>query len=247
MPQPSSLLPALKPSVEPLPAQPSLGAIPKPCKFSLAYFCLIRTAVGALLLVLGACTNQSIFKAVDAQDLAGRKILFLHLQSFFAKDSTLQVEVMNLVEKKMAALPYIDQGFITRQNFLRQHANNLSILRVYNAFSLLLAGSMLPNREQSILLANVTKATLLSGVQVEVIDCANCQDGNQVWLVGQLLDAKTGTVLLRAHLSRGYSGKTDARKVALALAEEWLELLHHYTRPKWHQQRFKHLQTLASQ
>ena len=207
---------------------------------------LLAGIVALLSLGLGACSYQSVYKAVDADQLAGRSVLFLHLQAFFAKDTALQLDVMNAVEEKMASMPGLRKGFIGRKAFLRQHAENRSILRVYNSFSLLLVGSMLPNREQSTLLAKATKASLLSGVQVETIACQACEKGDQVWLVGQLIDANTGRILLRAYLSKSYSSIPHARVMAIELAHDWVELLRRYTRPKWHQQRIKHLRALAT-
>jgi hypothetical protein len=212
----------------------------------------LLAALGVLLgalLALGACTQSTVFYGAQAHELHGRPILLLRPSLIAPTPESVHNQVVNAVQAGMAALPEL--GPIVTPEALRQRAGySLEMKGDYDQYANTLSLTGISDPALSADLADGLKVDLLAQAEPIYLPCSKdiCDQGDELWLVGEVVDAHTGRIVFRAHL-RTPAGSDDPAllaKLAEDLTHEYLEDLAIAFRLRAHRERFENLKRLAA-
>lgn len=171
-----------------------------------------------------------------------RSTLFLAVPPYPPTPEALQERVASGVQEAWQASDYL--GPLTLPEAFREAPEVTPSLRNdYARFADTLAVSGLANPELSRRLGRAAGVELLTTIMAAYLPCAVCEEGDQLWLVAQVVEAESGELLLRHHLREP---DVPADEEALTdigddLLARYVDTLNNAARPKWHRQRFKHL------
>ena len=200
------------------------------------------------LVLLSACTQSTVFYGAQAHELHGKRLLLLRPVLIAPTDPALQQHVLERTDGALAQLPGL--GPILGRDAPRSRPGvSLAVVDAYEQFSSTLSLAGIGDPELARVLLDGLQAELLILVQPTTVPCPVCEQGDELWLVGEVLEARTGRLVFRAHL-RGPVGADDAPAqlaLANALIDEFLDYLRQAFRLRAHRERFTHLKALAAQ
>jgi hypothetical protein len=205
---------------------------------------LLAAALG--LLALGGCTQSSVMTRVGADELHGKPLLLLQPSLLAPTAEDLQTRVVQRIEAGLAASP--EFGPITRGTELAQRDLPLEVQDAYKVLSNTLSLTGVSDPELARRLADGLHAELLAVVQPAFIPCPVCESGDELWVVGQVVDARTGRVVVRVHLTAPAPDSSLKALQALAdsMSEDCLRELEDAFHLRPHRQRFTALKRLAT-
>jgi hypothetical protein len=155
---------------------------------------------------------------------------------------SLHERIVERLEAGIAASPQVS-AVLTREALASRKDVPLAISEDYSLFSNTLSLAGVSDPELAIRLGRHFGVELLSVAQLSYLPCGVCEEGDQVWLVGQVVDAGTGRLVFRAHLHTQVSTEDagELARIGEELADAYLEVFEVTFRLKWHRQRFEHL------
>jgi hypothetical protein len=185
--------------------------------------------------------------AVDAADLHGKRLLMLEPSLLAPTPEALQERVVQRVDASLAASP--DVGAITGRISPAQRSSvGLDVWDAYLNFSNTLSLTGVSNSELAHTLAERLHADLLVLAQPAYIPCPVCPTGDELWVVGQVVQASTGRLALRLHMREHLSSKDPAvvQGTADSLTDDLVHEMTLHFRLRPHRQRFANLHELAA-
>ncbi|MBI3992728.1 MAG: hypothetical protein HY342_05605 [Candidatus Lambdaproteobacteria bacterium] len=211
----------------------------------------VKRAVLALLPVacvawLAACTGVAELTPVDYERLYDRPAVMA--QSTRLEEVPPQVfeRFMNRVEAALAASPNVGR-LVTRADMARLSVGERLLEQRYRVLSDTLSVVDFGDREISSQLARELNVELVIVAQVVYEPCAHCTEGGLFGAFASILEAGSGELLYRVHISRRTTVTENDRFDELSdeFAAELLSAIDHAIQPKWHRLRFKALSQLA--
>lgn len=202
----------------------------------------MRPLMLGLALVLCGCATGTIYRSVDADQLHGRSVLLLPPARLPPTDKVLHDDIAARIDEAIARSPQIG-AVMTRKDVSQRSDLSIAIRGDYEQFSNTLSLTGMADPDISYRLNRDLGVELLSMAQIAYLPCAICEEGDQLWLVGQIIEAQTGRLLFRAHLRITVSGRDPAvlAREGAQLADDYMETLEDAFRLKWHRLRFAHL------
>lgn len=195
-----------------------------------------------LTLALAACSTTAVQENADAASMRARPTLVLAPTLLPPVEPELFNAIVDRLEREMAASPYLGKVF-TRDTFLRETANGGALRSTYELFSTTLAVAGISERSTANALGEFHQVELLLMAQLVYVPCPTCDEFHAMALAANLVEAKTGKVLWRAHLTERFINDTpeNRRKVAESLVPRLLAFFEDSLRPKWQRVRFENL------
>lgn len=200
----------------------------------------------ALLLpavIWGGCYfDDVIYNPVDSDRLNGRSIMVLDSVVLPPFTIAQQKRITNRVEKGILKSRQVGE-VLTRKEFFQRKSVSLEDREDYKRFFTRLSLVNVSNPELAHRLGRSLGIELFTSVLVSYIPCSVCEEGDQIWLVGQVVEADRGQVVFRAHLREGVDTKNmqTITRISLELTDEFLEEFEAVFQPKWHRERFSNL------
>jgi hypothetical protein len=196
-------------------------------------------------LLLGACTQSSTFYGAPAAELHGKRLLLLEPSLIAPTPPELHKRVVEQIEAAMAASP--DVGEVLGRDAFRLNSNvSLQAKQAYELFSSSLSLTGMADPELSNRLYKELGVELLAVAQPVFLPCATCDEGDQLWLVGQVVDARTGRIVFRAHLRSPSSADPQSMSdLAESLTAQYVDEMAVAFRLRAHRERFRNLKALA--
>ena len=222
-----------------------LSPVPDRAASLFRYVGLVIVAALALL-SLASCTQSTIMKRVSADALHGKTLLLLEPSLLAPTPPELQAHVVERVEARLAASR--EFGPITRGAELKGRDLPLVVKDAYEVFTNTLSVTGVSDPELSRRLFDGLNEELLVVIQPAYIPCSVCQEGDELWIVGQVVQARTGEVVVRVHLSTNVSDSSLAALQAVAdgLSDECVRELERAFHLRPHRQRFAELKRMAA-
>lgn len=205
-------------------------------------------ALLALSLVLGACTTTTAYFGAPSAELHGKRILLLRPSLISPTPEVLEKHVEQRLVGGMEALPEL--GPIVKPGQVDAlTASKLSLRRDYNEYSNTLSLTGISDPDLARKLGHGLRVDLLAIAQPTFIRCdpSTCKGGDELWLVGSVYQAQSGSLAFRAHISAPAPADDPKALQALAdsLTHDYLEQLQLAFRLHAHRERFTHLKALA--
>ena len=197
--------------------------------------------------LLGGCITSTTYYGAPAADLHGKPLLLLKPSLLAPTSAELHEHVVGAVEKGLRASPEV--GPITgREQVQGRKELPLKVLDAYDLFSNTLSLTGVPDPELAARLANGLGVDLLAVAQPSYLPCPICEQGDELWLVGQVVNAHTGRIVFRDHLKITAHGSDPdyLRGLADDLTAEYLADFNRAFHLRAHRQRFQNLKALAS-
>jgi len=209
----------------------------------------LTSLLALLALLLGACTQSTVFYGAQAHELHGKRILLLPPSLITPTPPALQQHVTERLQAAMAKLP--DLGpVLDAQAAARQPGFSLDVRDAYVQYANTLSLTGISDPDLSSRLAKGLGVDLLAQAQPVFVPCdrLTCEEGDELWFVGQVIDAHSGRLVFRAHLHAPASGSDAAALTPLAdsMTQEYLDDLEVAFRQHAHRERFANLKRLAA-
>lgn len=206
-------------------------------------------ALAALLLsvlAVGGCTDVTTYYGASAEDLHAQRILLLEPALLQPTPAAVQRRVQDEVRAALARSPDVG-GLVDGAELRHRPRMALQTLNAYQEFSNTLSLTGVSDPELANRLYNALGVGLLAMVQPVYQPCQTCELGDQLWIVGQLVDAKTGRLVFRAHLESnlGTADNAAVAEEAESMMATYLERQATAMRLRPHRVRFNHLRRLA--
>jgi len=197
----------------------------------------------SLTLLLGGCYGTStVYRGADADALQGRTVVMLESTRLPPFSADGYEKIVARVERALASSPDIPR-LISRKDMKERGDIPLATRNNYKLLSNSISLLGVVNPELSSRLGLDLNAQLLSSIHLSFLPCSACEEGDQLWMVGQVVSAGTGKVLLRTHHGVPVESSDEAQllEVAEELAANFLLEAKSAFHRKWHRQRFEHL------
>ncbi len=149
--------------------------------------------------------------------------------------------ILDRIEARIAVLPHI-RRVITRRETFNLTEGNFRFRSDYQLYADTLSSVGVSDRELALNIGKALGAELLFNAQAFLSPCSYCTDGDSAYLVGQMIEAASGKLLLRINL-RTHPDPND-RAVGDAFGQMEEELVDEFLTiltPKAHQERFRNL------
>ncbi len=199
-----------------------------------------------MALLATGCSLSTIFHIDDASRLHQGTVLVLESTYLAPTGQALHERVVERIEAGLQRLE--EAGPVhTRADFAALGDVSLEARNAYERFGNTLSLTGVPDPELSHILAREVDVDLLAQAQVVFLPCSTCELGDQMWLVGQVVEADTGTLLFRAHLRQTVfdADAEGLQEVADDLTESYLTDLRLAFRLRHHRARFENLKRRA--
>ena len=206
---------------------------------------LLALLLGAPL--LGGCVKSSTLYGAPAGDLHGKPVLLLEPSPLAPTRPELHQHVVETIEAALAASP--EFGPITRREQMHDRRDlPLSVLDAYSLFSNTLSLAGVADPDLASRLAKGVQVDLLMVAQPAYLPCPICDEGDELWLVGQVVNAHTGRMVFRDHLRVAARGNEPdyLRGLSDDLVREYLTDLTRAFHLRAHRQRFQNLKRPAT-
>lgn len=198
-------------------------------------------------LLLGACTQSRVYYGAQSETMNRKRILLLRPSLLAPTPSALHARVVQQVTAEMDALP--DVGELVTLDALRRGGEMpLDLKDAYDQYSNTLSLTGVSDPDLARKLQQAAQVDLLALAQPAYLPCAVCEDGDQLWLVGQIVDAHTGRLVFRAHFSEPAPSNDAAELNAVAdeLMADYLDALALAFKLRPHRTRFSNLKAKAA-
>ena len=227
------------------PSRPSRPGVTRPgpsrdCARQTAWMLAL---LGLLGLTLGACTDVTTYYNLPTEQVHRQRLLLLEPAVLEPTPPAIHARTQAQVRAALLASPDVGE-VLDGAEVRRRPQLPLAIASAYDQFTNTLALTGFSDPELAIRLHKGLDVGLLLTVQPAFQPCAVCEAGDQVWVVGQLVDAATGRLAFRAHLVA--NAEPDALAAQFeTLTQDYLaeQALAFTLRP--HRLRFNHLRALA--
>lgn len=196
-----------------------------------------------MLFLLGGCYGTStVYRAAEAYEIHGRSMVMLESTQLPPFSAAGYGQIMKRAEDALEASPQVGR-LTTRREVNASTSLSLKDRGTYKTLSNAVSLLSVVNQELAAQLGKALDVQLLSNIHLSYLACPACEEGDSLWLVGQVVDVESGKVVFRTHNSEPVdSGLED---VLLPMAEEmlatFLEEFDATFRLKWHRQRYRHL------
>lgn len=190
----------------------------------------------------GCILDNVIYHPVDSDRLNGRSIMVLDAVVLPPFTAAQQKRITNRLEKGILNSRHVGD-VLTRNEFFQRKSVSLKDREDYKRLFTRLSLVNVPNPEITNRLGRSLDIELFATVLVSHILCDVCEEGDQIWLLGQVVEAERGQVLFRAHL-REQVDTQDLQmvtRISEDLTDIFLEEFDAVFRTKWHRQRFSNL------
>jgi hypothetical protein len=196
--------------------------------------------VGFGLLATG-CSTVDVNQPYDTDMINFRSTLMLDATPQPPLTEERSKEVVAALEQRMLHSPYVGRT-ISRAEFHQQFDSNFALRDDYTILSDTLSTVGLSDREQTARLGKAVNVEFLLGVQAFSVPCDTCLEGDQVSVLGQMFDARTGLLVWRVTLLQQVQRTQAGVDAGLnELQDELVQTFISSLRPKWHRQRFANL------
>lgn len=220
---------------------PAQGAKPFRARLGvlLALFLMLMAALAPLAGCFGSITS---LRDENSARLVGSNVLFLSPALLPPIRAAQLNRLVETVEAGLAQSPHVGK-IITRKELAARKNLPITVRRDYALYSNTLSLVGVSNPEISRRLGKIFGVQLLAMVQMTYQRCQICENGNQLWMVAHVVEAKTGRIVLRANLRVILEKPEPAliEQTAREMAETYLEEFHLAFLPKWQRLRFYNL------
>ena len=192
--------------------------------------------------LLGACTATTGYRAVGYEALERRSVLVIDAYPTPNLPPGMHATFEERFEQALLDSPHI--GRIVRREQAHQLAERDAGLRAsYRALSDVWSLMGVTERDMSSTLGRGADVELVAMAQLFYEPCPPCVTGGMVGVTTSVVDAGSGTLLLRLHYSRrgNPDGPEEVRAIVDDLTEQMLLSLTSAFAPKWHKLRFRNL------
>jgi hypothetical protein len=195
----------------------------------------------AALPALGACAQTVTYHGAQSRELNGKPLLLLRPTLLPPTSPELHERVVRRIEAAMAQLEGV--GKVLDAGAVEAGGMTLAAQNAYIQFSNTLSLTGVSDPELSRRLFDALNVELLTVALPAYLPCPACEAGDELWLVGYVVQARTGRLVLRTHLRLQGVSSEPAALAALAddLATRYLTILTDAFALRPHLQRFEHL------
>lgn len=196
----------------------------------------------AVALLLGACTSTTGYRPVGYQALEHRSLLVIDASPTPNLPPGMHAEFENRFEQALLGSPHIGR-VVAREQMHEQSARDARLRADYRALSEVLSLMGISERELSSRIGTGADVELMAMAQLFYEPCELCTTGGLIGVTTSVVEASSGTLLLRLHFSqRGDpDGPDEVRAIVDELTEQMLVGLTSAFEPKWHKLRFSNL------
>ncbi|MDH4226076.1 MAG: hypothetical protein OEW12_10560 [Deltaproteobacteria bacterium] len=194
-----------------------------------------------LLLGVSGCVSVNRYQTMNADEIPSRNVLFLEKSSSSSLPEELSEKIVSRMEQQVAASGLFEK-VVTRQEFKTAQAGN-QIVQDGHTYADLLGTMAVSDPDIAFRLGEAAGAGLLFQTEAVLLNCISCKRQYRVGLIGQVVQADTGQVVWRVHISDNLDGADDPdmEPLALELAEMLIQQMETTLAPKWHRVRFNRL------
>ncbi|HEX9842021.1 MAG TPA: hypothetical protein VGC20_04700 [bacterium] len=158
---------------------------------------------------------------------------------------TLHDSVVQRIEQALSELPGL--GPVTGRAQWRRPDVPLGAADAYALYSSTLSLTGISDPELARRLGEQLRVDLLALAQPIFIACSVCEEGDQLWLMGLIVEARTGRIVFRAHSHAPVADDPqEMAGLAEAMAQDYLLDLGLAFQLRPHRQRFENLRPLAA-
>lgn len=209
-------------------------------------FARIAPIVLAVLPLLSACVGIAEFTPVGFEKFNGRKAIFIKATDPGGVPADIHKRFVDRLEKELGASPHIGK-LMTREEVARATSGKRELWQQYRILSDTFSIVGVGDQEISTRLNAELGGELLIMTQIFFEPCDQCPDGSLFGVIGAIIEAETGILLYRLHLSQ--RGPIDPVAEIPQLAEDYatelLDAINAAIRPKWHKLRFRQIAALG--
>ena len=197
-----------------------------------------------VILLVSACTTTTVYQPVNYEAFNQQTVLFYQPPVEPPLAESLHTLLMDQVRQGLQASPHLAKVLtVADVNAL----NDATTLGQYQLFGATLSDTGISDPGLSGTLARRMKAALITSLQVYHLPCQVCEEGDQLWLVGQTVRGNTGELLMRVHIKNPVSSDASQLDVELgAMVADYLTRFNEAARPKWHRLRFNNMKAQAA-
>lgn len=207
----------------------------------------VLVALAGALLTLGACSQSTAFYGAPTSELRGKPMLLLRPSLQAPTSEAMQQRLEQRFTETLAKSE--DVGPLTRPEELDSRTDlPLRVRDAYTLFSNTLSLTGVSDPELANRLYKSLGVELLAVAQPAYLPCPVCEEGDQLWVVGQVVQARTGRLIFRGHFSAPAPSGDPAALDALAdeLMGDLLHAMAFAFHPRPHRVRFEHLKHSSS-
>ncbi|MDH4247601.1 MAG: hypothetical protein OEW39_07280 [Deltaproteobacteria bacterium] len=193
----------------------------------------------SVFLLLSACTTTTVYQQDTYEALNGKTVLLFLPPVEPPMPESLHNQLMDQARQGMQSSPHLGK-VLTGSDV--QALKDVTLNGYFQTYGTTLTDTGLSDPELSHHFGQRLNADLLTTLQVYHLPCPVCEEGDQLWLVGQTIRVSTGELMLRVHIKNPVASNTQTLGEESAdMVKDYLERFNEAARPKWHRLRFKHL------
>ena len=191
---------------------------------------------------LAACTGVAEFTPVDYDRIYNRPAVMAQSTRLEEVPAQAFERFMTRVEASLAESPHLGR-LVTRADMARLGTSDRLLQQRYRLLSDTLSVVDFGDREISSMLAREVGVELVIMTQLVYEPCGHCPEGGLFGAFASILEASSGELLYRVHISRRttVNGDEEFDELADEFAGDLLAAMDHAVKPKWHKLRFKAL------
>jgi len=194
-----------------------------------------------LALAAGCGASTAIFRDARSDRVRDRVVLYVDSTPLPPLSEARHRTILDRIEAKLATMPHI-RRVITRRETFNLTDGNFRLRNEYQIYADTLSSVGVSDRELALSLGKALGADLLFNAQAFFSPCPYCTDGDSAYVVGQVIEAASGKLLLRMNLRAHPAANDQALGDAFSeMEEEFMDELLSVLTPKAHQERFRNL------
>ena len=197
------------------------------------------TALLAAAVFLAGCQQVSVKHTGYYESLHGKTLLYLEADLEPPFPEKMHAELQTRIRASIQKSPHLKKVMLADS---LKNSSDPAALGYSQLFSLTVNDTGIIDPEMAIRLGNVSGAALIATAQLYYIPCKVCENGDELWLVGQIISAVEGELLFRMHIKNPVGvNPDDLEEEATDMVVQYLERLELTMEPKWHRLRFGRL------